>query len=56
MMESNFGFMQLLPTLIVLAITAAFIMSSTSIVEGIERMFFKKKIPSPKPNSEHADR
>jgi hypothetical protein len=54
-MTSSLNFVDLLPTLALLALTVVAILSSTKIVEGIERLFGKKSATLPSANSKPTD-
>jgi hypothetical protein len=55
-MNNAFGFMDLLPTLIVLALAVVAIYYSTTMIEAIERLFVKKKSAPLEPRSKSRDR
>ena len=55
-MNNNFGFMDLLPTLVVLALAVVGILYSTTMVEAIERLLNKKKSASSEARTKSPDR
>ena len=54
-MSNNLGFMDLLPTLVILALAVVAIYHSTTFVESIERNFKKKKSAQLEPRSKSPD-